>query len=237
MLRGLVVACLFAATAAFDGKVAGTEWYWNKWQNVQFHHDGEFSAPSPECDGSNPGQRCRWTQQGSTVRINWGNAGLHTVFVAGKQINGKRDADGQNCEATYVRRLRRRSSPGLMDMFIFGLGGKDSMLGAPLHSVDVFFGTYADTGELLDLAKTEAIKISEWYGEIWTGFTQKGLHRTIYKQATETADIAYKKAFDPKMNQGSAFAAFVIVVFLALHVVFQVTIVILSRGAVAWGVL
>lgn len=82
----------------------GTEWKWNAWRNVKFDRDGNFDAPTPECEH----RRCKWSADATQVYIQWGQAGLHTVVpdtmapVEGNNLVGKRVQDGDRCSAAYV---------------------------------------------------------------------------------------------------------------------------------------
>ncbi len=90
----------------------GTEWNWNDWNNVQFHADGNFIAPTHECQGKHG--RCLWSADKARVYIMWGNAGLHRLrpsktptssdpkSLTGIYLTGERQ-DGEPLEASFVR--------------------------------------------------------------------------------------------------------------------------------------
>jgi DnaJ-class molecular chaperone len=82
----------------------GTTWEWNKWRNVQFKADGNFVAPTRECQGN----QCKWCTQKNKIYVHWGQAGLHvlkakrSVPEEGNYLYGKRRRDGDKVKATFV---------------------------------------------------------------------------------------------------------------------------------------
>lgn len=82
-------------------------WHWNGWNNVVFHADGRFEAPSAECAQEN---MCKWTANDGKIYILWGEAGLHVLraqvndATAGNVLRGTREMDGDDCEARFVSR-------------------------------------------------------------------------------------------------------------------------------------
>jgi DnaJ-class molecular chaperone len=99
----LLGAAVSRATADDAAWLQGTTWHWNNWRDVVFHADGEFTAPTPECE--NGGEQCTWTATSSEVRINWGASGLHRMQVSGdkKSMNGRKVSTGEACSATFVK--------------------------------------------------------------------------------------------------------------------------------------
>jgi len=90
----------------------GTEWNWNNWRNVKFEKDGNFDAPTNDCQSG----MCRWSANKGKVFILWGEAGVHELSLQGKipteqnaqQLNGlrmtgRRHADNEPCHASYQR--------------------------------------------------------------------------------------------------------------------------------------
>ena len=82
-----------------------TEWTWNSWSNVQLVKGGTFVAENcvdPE--------QCTWHSSGEHVVIRWADAGSHTMrpsamaASADTLLRGTRDADGDPCSATFVRK-------------------------------------------------------------------------------------------------------------------------------------
>eukprot|EP00635_Sarcinochrysidales_sp_CCMP3193_P005245 CAMPEP_0118895874 /NCGR_PEP_ID=MMETSP1166-20130328/4018_1 /TAXON_ID=1104430 /ORGANISM="Chrysoreinhardia sp, Strain CCMP3193" /LENGTH=477 /DNA_ID=CAMNT_0006834923 /DNA_START=91 /DNA_END=1524 /DNA_ORIENTATION=- len=86
-----------------------TEWNWNSWRNVRFGADGRFEAPTPDCERGG----CRWTTDEQYIYVRWGDAGLHkmrpTKMAAEPEtkLKGKRVADGEKCQATFVSKDER----------------------------------------------------------------------------------------------------------------------------------
>ena len=79
------------------GWVKGTTWFWNSWQNVTFMPDGNFNAPTPECQTGH----CHWASTETHLHVHWGDAGLHTMKVNRKKnrLRGSR-FDGDDVRAT-----------------------------------------------------------------------------------------------------------------------------------------
>ena len=86
--------------------IKGTTWNWNDWRDVQFEQDGNFKAPTQECQ---QGNACKWTASDKTVYIWWGSAGLHVMkpssmeAVAGNKLSGKRKSDSAKQYASFQR--------------------------------------------------------------------------------------------------------------------------------------
>jgi hypothetical protein len=82
-----------------------TEWLWNEWSNIQLEKGGAFV--SSNCEDAD---QCRWWTNGSTLKIRWADAGIHTMtpsaFAAGASttLRGVRDIDGDRCSAAFVRK-------------------------------------------------------------------------------------------------------------------------------------
>lgn len=82
----------------------GTEWKWNNWRNVNFDHEGFFTAPTNECEN----EMCRWSATKDKIYVVWGEAGVHTLTVnemkaeAGTTMSGTRKKDKEKCSATFV---------------------------------------------------------------------------------------------------------------------------------------
>lgn len=83
----------------------GTIWNWNNWRHVTFEHDGNFKAPTPECENG----ACKWSAGKQKIYIMWGQeAGLHILqpnhFKAesGTRLKGIRKADREKCVAEFV---------------------------------------------------------------------------------------------------------------------------------------
>eukprot|EP00756_Hemistasia_phaeocysticola_P004616 Hpha_TRINITY_DN12917_c0_g1::TRINITY_DN12917_c0_g1_i2::g.164513::m.164513 len=106
------VACSGSASASAargaDREVGewlkGTVWNWNSWRHVTLASDGGFEAPTSDCEAG----RCSWKVAGGKLIILWGDAGRHTMALPtvpiqrGFTINGKREANGEACKATFV---------------------------------------------------------------------------------------------------------------------------------------
>ena len=62
----------------------GTEWYWNRWDNVKFNKDGSFEARTQSCMVSG---QCKWSayihENEPKIFVMWGSDGLHTMKVHG----------------------------------------------------------------------------------------------------------------------------------------------------------
>lgn len=85
--------------------VKGTTWHWNNWRDVQFQQDGQFDAPSRECQHKG----CKWTASKDKIYIWWGQAGLHVMMTndseakQGTTMKGKRKMDGDKLSAKFLR--------------------------------------------------------------------------------------------------------------------------------------
>mmetsp|Transcript_13596 Transcript_13596/g.38679 ORF Transcript_13596/g.38679 Transcript_13596/m.38679 type:complete len:498 (-) Transcript_13596:456-1949(-) len=91
----------------------GTEWNWNSWRNVKFEKDGNFDAPTHDCQSG----MCKWSASAEgKVYILWGDAGLHELQIVGGlpkeqdqskmqglRMKGRRTSDGERCQATFQR--------------------------------------------------------------------------------------------------------------------------------------
>lgn len=86
--------------------VKGTVWNWNNWRHVTFEHDGNFKAPTPECEQG----ACKWMAGKKKVYVMWGReAGLHILepnvakAEAGTVLKGTRKKDKQKAQADFVQ--------------------------------------------------------------------------------------------------------------------------------------
>jgi len=91
----------------------GTEWSWNNWRNVKFEKDGNFDAPTQDCQMG----MCKWSAGADgKIYILWGESGLHQLEIVGQvpteqdqaqlqgmRMRGKRVSDGDRCSATFQR--------------------------------------------------------------------------------------------------------------------------------------
>mmetsp|Transcript_9340 Transcript_9340/g.29156 ORF Transcript_9340/g.29156 Transcript_9340/m.29156 type:complete len:494 (-) Transcript_9340:157-1638(-) len=91
----------------------GTEWNWNNWRHVKFEKDGDFDAPTQDCQGG----MCKWSAgSNGKIYVLWGEAGLHELEVVGRmpteqdqqkmqgmRMKGRRVSDGERCQATFQR--------------------------------------------------------------------------------------------------------------------------------------
>mmetsp|Transcript_37338 Transcript_37338/g.73430 ORF Transcript_37338/g.73430 Transcript_37338/m.73430 type:complete len:480 (+) Transcript_37338:27-1466(+) len=84
----------------------GTVWNWNNWRHVTFEHDGNFKAPTEECEAG----ACKWASGKKKIFIMWGkDAGLHILepskmkAEAGVTLRGKRKRDGEKVNAIFER--------------------------------------------------------------------------------------------------------------------------------------
>jgi len=90
----------------------GTEWNWNNWRNVKFNKDGNFEAPTRDCQGG----QCRWSANKGKIFVLWGEAGLHELEISGElpteqnpqamqgmRMSGRRLSDNDRCHATFQR--------------------------------------------------------------------------------------------------------------------------------------
>ena len=80
-----------------------TRWNWNNWREVIFRASGAFLAPAENCEREgNPA--CRWYTDDDTIKVEFGNAGLHTLTPTVDQtsLHGSRDSDGDGVSATRV---------------------------------------------------------------------------------------------------------------------------------------
>jgi len=79
-----------------------TRWNWNDWRDVILKSDGSFLAPAEGCEREgNP--RCTWSTAGeSTLYVNFGGAGRHTLTLNDDQQSffGARDRDGDEVHAS-----------------------------------------------------------------------------------------------------------------------------------------
>jgi len=75
----------------------GTVWRWNDWRDVDLVPNGQFLAPTRECEMGD----CHWFARNKMVYIMWGNAGLHTVKLddSKRSLRGMR-YDGEELHAT-----------------------------------------------------------------------------------------------------------------------------------------
>lgn len=86
--------------------VKGTIWNWNNWRHVHFEHDGNFKAPTQECEAG----ACKWMAGKKKVYVMWGReAGLHILNVnqmkaeKGTVLKGIRRNDRQKATAEFVQ--------------------------------------------------------------------------------------------------------------------------------------
>jgi len=99
----------------------GTEWSWNDWRNVKFEKDGNFDAPTQECQGN----MCKWSARSNKVYILWGDAGVHELNIVGQapkeqdqkamsglKMKGQRVSDREPCSAEF-RRVFDHEAAGL----------------------------------------------------------------------------------------------------------------------------
>eukprot|EP00747_Dinoflagellata_sp_TGD_P179102 gnl/TRDRNA2_/TRDRNA2_29306_c0_seq1.p1 gnl/TRDRNA2_/TRDRNA2_29306_c0~~gnl/TRDRNA2_/TRDRNA2_29306_c0_seq1.p1 ORF type:complete len:497 (+),score=117.29 gnl/TRDRNA2_/TRDRNA2_29306_c0_seq1:135-1625(+) len=91
----------------------GTEWNWNNWRNVKFEKDGQFDAPTRDCQAG----LCIWSAgKNGKVYILWGQAGVHELALFDGQklptdqenlqnlrLEGKRAMDNDPCQAVFVK--------------------------------------------------------------------------------------------------------------------------------------
>jgi DnaJ-class molecular chaperone len=89
-----------------------TKWDWNKWNKVVFEADGNFHAPTEECEGGG----CRWSANKGMIYIVWGDAGLHTLKASalqaepGTTLDGERTSDGDKCTAEFVGKVNPKKT-------------------------------------------------------------------------------------------------------------------------------
>lgn len=106
-------ACSFAAATTEQPTakdwLKGTTWRWNNWRDVTFECTGRFSAPTADCEAGG----CRWSVDGDSIIIDWGDAGRHTLrhrsrghagagAQRGSVLDGHRDRDSDPCQAVFV---------------------------------------------------------------------------------------------------------------------------------------
>jgi len=89
--------CVYGEADYLEGSV----WYWNDWRDVEFRKDNVFYAPDGNCDQD----ECSWRAEGNSIKIDWGNAGMHTVQASNdqKRLSGTRDRDGDPCHAVWKK--------------------------------------------------------------------------------------------------------------------------------------
>jgi len=213
----MLVSSVTASIANDFEWLKATEWNWNNWRNVQFDEDGIFWAPSPECEDRSK-QACHWTAKGNTVRIHWGAAGLHTLQVESKRkLVGKRDADGDPCQATFAKNLAKKAAfLKRMDSIIATVGGRDSAVGGVLSSlVDFMAGVETDPVEIFASTKGMVLDMGGWYHGLWAEATHEGM--TAKKLEVQALfDKAYTTTTNKQYNQGVLITGFVIASIAAL---------------------
>ncbi|CAE7452270.1 ERDJ3B [Symbiodinium natans] len=90
----------------------GTEWNWNNWRNVKFQKDGNFEAPTNDCQRG----QCKWSANKGKIFVLWGQAGVHELEIVGEvpteqnqqkmqgmTMRGRRVSDGDRCSAVFQR--------------------------------------------------------------------------------------------------------------------------------------
>lgn len=84
----------------------GTVWNWNNWRHVTFEHDGNFKAPTEECENG----ACKWSAGKKKLYIMWGReAGLHVMeptsftLEKGVRLNGVRRKDRHKAFAEFLQ--------------------------------------------------------------------------------------------------------------------------------------
>lgn len=110
----------------------GTEWNWNNWRNVKFSKDGNFDAPTRDCQSG----QCKWSANKGKVWILWGEAGLHELEIRGQMpkdsadpkalqgltMAGRRVNDGERCSAVFQRVYDHEAAALQKDLYdILGL--------------------------------------------------------------------------------------------------------------------
>lgn len=126
----------------------GTQWFWDRWNDVKFQKDGEFEAPTQSCQI--PG-RCRWAayyHNGKPkIFIKWGADGLHVMDIEGEfpttqtpeslmsvELVGYRAKDNKiesrnkvPCSAQFDKIVDHTAFKDSIDLYdVLGLGEKDA---------------------------------------------------------------------------------------------------------------
>jgi len=110
----------------------GTEWNWNNWRNVKFEKDGNFDAPTRDCQQG----QCMWSAAKGKVYILWGEAGVHELTLTGAmpteqttpaqmqglRLEGTRSSDREPCHAQFQRVFDHEAAELNKDLYeILGL--------------------------------------------------------------------------------------------------------------------